>query len=71
MLVVFLQTLLKILHREMTSFEAGPTPQIVASRPPREQGLKNRPGMPLTVVIASPSKRYLRSGIIRQFVRPQ
>jgi predicted PurR-regulated permease PerM len=72
MLVVFLQTLLKILHREMTSFESGPAAGTSARRVPRAKAPGRSSGIPLTaIVIPSPSMRGRRSGIIRQYVRPQ
>lgn len=66
MIVVFLQTLLKILHRELLAFE----PQSpIESRSSAVVKRRTRPDP--VFVLASPSMRRQISGIIRRFVRPQ
>ncbi len=66
MLVVFLQTLLKILHREMTAFEhqAQKERKTTAATAGRQAP---RPAY----LLASPSMKRQVSGIMRRFVRPQ
>lgn len=64
MLVVFLQTLLKLLHREITTIDAGSkTPSVAPKDRQRRQ-------TPVPMRIPSPSMRQQLSGIIRTYLRP-
>ena len=64
MLVVFLQTLLKLLHREITTIDAGSKTAAVA---PDDRHLRQ---IPVPVLMTSPSMRQRLSGIIRMYLRP-